>query len=55
MQGLTKSHRVIAYSVFYPWLGIKRGKQDGWGAAGISGRVIFAACLGLDAQNKQQK
>jgi hypothetical protein len=35
-----------------PLVGYKRGKQDGWGAAGISGRVIFAAGLGLDAQNK---
>jgi len=25
-------------------LGINRVKQDGWGAEGISGRVIFAAC-----------
>ncbi|MGZ8189330.1 MAG: hypothetical protein ACXWTN_11260, partial [Methylosarcina sp.] len=40
--GFTKSRRVIAQQVLYPWLGIKREEQDdGWGAEGKSGRVKF--------------
>jgi hypothetical protein len=43
------SHGVLS---LIPLIGIKQGKQDGWGAAGISGGVIFAACLGWDVQDK---
>ncbi|MGZ8214641.1 MAG: hypothetical protein ACXWTP_09095 [Methylosarcina sp.] len=39
--GFTKSRRVIAQQVLYPWVCIKREEQDGWGAEGKSGRVKF--------------
>jgi hypothetical protein len=36
---IASSHCVT--HVLYPLLGVKRGKQDGWGAVGMSGRVKF--------------
>ncbi|TAL44599.1 MAG: hypothetical protein EPN89_13725 [Methylovulum sp.] len=56
MRSENAKHPEIASShwddVSHPSLGGERETQDGWDAAGISGRVIFAACLGWETQNK---
>ncbi len=48
--GFPKSRRVIGEHVSYPLLGSERVTRTAGAAAGISGRVIFAAFLGREAQ-----
>ncbi|MDI1230366.1 MAG: hypothetical protein PSU93_04355, partial [Methylobacter sp.] len=42
--GFPKSRRVIGEHVSYPLLGSERVTRTAGAAAGMSGRVIFAAC-----------
>ncbi|MGZ8165020.1 MAG: hypothetical protein ACXW04_05850, partial [Methylobacter sp.] len=42
--GFTTSRRVIGEQVSYPLLGSERVTRTAGAAAGMSGRVIFAAC-----------